>query len=646
MISLRWEELYLPQFIYVSTLNEFAMELDVLLFDFTWTRYGCESHGLSISDDATDTSDWFCGKRLPWTIIRFKSRAYIKIVISSRQYFKVRLFYSSQHLTWLTHLFLHSYIHLAHVPVATIAITVEDIENYHYYVITNPFKILVFTDIKMTSIDGKVTFYDGPGLLSQQIITLKMFKKLNYTKITTTSFAACVLLQKLRSKNATVHLTVQSIGNRITPKGCIRNVAYFRILFFESTIVRTTFCYVGMTLENPPDIRDMSINFAGPSMSTAGSLFNCQYGGIFLRWKSFGNIVSICDNRSSYRIRSPGKSVQIFIVSYKGYTSFNITAFVRSYENCKTHYLDFGAINTNSLEMTLDPEFDCVISVCSSEYVDGGAPCQINVTSEDGEIGSTHIKSYYAPALYLCTDDGYTDSIKYDITILSSENWPVKPSRYTTYTGTAGTNEGLHMTIPYLREFYISLLYSCPEKYTFHQLAVEIWSFKCTEEDMFPRLYINVTELKEACFNKLMPLRNIDRDYYIERPLPQTAFIFTETCETGRGHMVDFTYIDGCADSCRRFMYILQVWRKGQPVYEYRSPVGQGIFTGCCHQGFRVTLVPPSPETLLNCKCGINFIGTKLHIQENNVWEHGEQIYHLHEARYAIFFNKYTLTLT
>ena len=35
MISLRRDQMNLPGFIYVATLNEFAMELDSLLFDFT-----------------------------------------------------------------------------------------------------------------------------------------------------------------------------------------------------------------------------------------------------------------------------------------------------------------------------------------------------------------------------------------------------------------------------------------------------------------------------------------------------------------------------------------------------------------------------------------------------------------------------------
>ena len=162
---------------------------------------------------------------------------------------------------------------------------------------------------------------------------------------------------------------------------------------------------------------------------------------------------------------------------------------------------------------------------------------------------------------------------------------------------------------------------------------------------MYPRIYNNITELKEVYFNKLLTLEYIVNG--MSRPIPQTYFIFTKTGETDRGYMVDFTYNDRCAHSCRRFMYILKVWREGQRVYEYRSPVGQGIFTGCCHKGFRVTLVPPSPETLINCHCMIGFIGTKFHIEENNVWSHGEQIYHLHEARYAIFslnrHNKLTL---
>ena len=152
MISLRRDQVNLPGFIHVATLNEFAIELDILLFDFTWTRYGCASHGLSILDDATDKSEWFCGKRLPWIIMRFKSNNdYIELNITPYQHFQVRLFYSSQSLTWLKHLIHHHYIHLPHTPVAIAASTGEAIEKYNYYAIANHFQVLVFSHIKVTS---------------------------------------------------------------------------------------------------------------------------------------------------------------------------------------------------------------------------------------------------------------------------------------------------------------------------------------------------------------------------------------------------------------------------------------------------------------------------------------------------------------
>ena len=643
MISLRRDQylLYLPRFIYVATLNKLAMELDILLFDFTWTRYGCASHGLSISDNATDTSEWFCGKRLPWIIMRLKSKAYIKLNITPFQHFKVKLFYSSQNLTWLKHLTLHHSIHLTHIAVAMAASTLKLIEKYYYYIIANQFDVLLFSDIKVTSSKCKITFYDGPGILSQELITLKKLNKLGFRKITTTSFAAFILLEKLLSTNATIHLAMQSVGNKIAPKRCVRNIEFFRLINFVSTIARTEFCYVGISLKNPLYIKKMNMYFSGFSMATSDSQFNCQYGGLFLRMVRFKNIISICDNRSLYQIKSSDKSVDILIVSYKGYTGFKLTALILELDNCKTHYLDFKTINT---KIILEPEFDCVVYVCSSEYLTRGDICQLNVTSEDGEIGSTNIRVHHTPALYSCPVNDYTDTLEYNISLLSSQYWPIAKPKYTKQTGTIGIRRDKYITIDYLYEFNISLPNMCQENSIFDQLAIEIYSLKCNEDEMFPKIYSNVTEINDLCFNKLVTLEYIVNG--MSRPIPQTNFIFTETSETDRSYMVDFTYNDRCAHSCRRFMYILKVWREGQRVYEYRSPVGQGIFTGCCHQGFRVTLVPPPPETLINCYCMIYFIGSKFHVDESNIWAHGEQIYHLHEARYAIFLlNRPTLSI-
>ena len=638
MISLSWDQAYIPRFIYVSTLSEFDLEFDILLFDFTWTRYGCASHGMSISDSYTDTTEWLCGKRLPWTMIPLESnKAYIKLKITPYQHFKVRLFYSSQNLTRLKHLTLHNYIHSTRIPVSMTVSTAEKIEKYYFYVIANQFEVLIFSNIKVTPSNFKVAFYDGPGILSQQVLTLKQLNKLGFPIMTTTAFAALISLEKLFSTDdATMHITMQSVDRPIKTEGCIHNVNYFRVLRFISTITHTQFCYVEINSQNPPHLKNIDMYFSGPSIATPDSLFNCQYGGLFLRWVGFKNIISICDDRFLYQIRSPGKSIEILIVSYKGYTSFSLASFIFELDSCKTHYLDFKTINTNSIKIALEPGFDCVIFVCSSEYVTGGATCQINVTSEDGAIGSTHIKTYSTPALYPCPVNDYIDTMKYNITIQSSEYWPITKAKNTKQTGTVGNMRDTHITIDYLYEFNISLPYSCQENNIFHQLAIGIYSLECNEEEMFPRIYNNITELKEACFNKLVPLEYLAMNG-MSRPIPQTDFIFTETGEPDQSYMVEFKYNGDCTENCRKFMYILKVWREGQRVYEYRSPVGQGIFTGCCHQGFRVTLVPPSPETLSDCHCGVAFIGTKFHIEESNVWAHGEQIYHLHEARYAIF---------
>ena len=103
--------------------------------------------------------------------------------------------------------------------------------------------------------------------------------------------------------------------------------------------------------------------------------------------------------------------------------------------------------------------------------------CQLNVSSEDGAIGSTHIKMYSTPALYPCPGYYHTDIIKYNITILSSVYWPIKIAKYTKQTGTVGSRHDKHITIDYLHDFNISQPYICQENNIFHQLAIEIYSF-------------------------------------------------------------------------------------------------------------------------------------------------------------------------
>ena len=267
IISLQLEQVYLTRFIYIHTLNRFAMELAFLLFDFPCTRYCCSSPGLSITDSTADTSVWFCGKRLPWTIIRYKNNAYIKVTITPYHHFKVRLFFSSQHLTWLTHLSINTYIHLTNVPDAKLMWSIESIEKYYYYVIANPFQVLFFSYIQVNSSNCKVTFYDGPGILANKTISLdrSVFKT-----ITTTAFSALIYLEKSHSTNQTIHIEIQSKSNTFRPERCIRRMWIVRLFLFASSIKRTQFCYVRISLQYLPEIRKLSVVFSGGSMLTTG----------------------------------------------------------------------------------------------------------------------------------------------------------------------------------------------------------------------------------------------------------------------------------------------------------------------------------------------------------------------------------------
>ena len=166
-------------------------------------------------------------------------------------------------------------------------------------------------------------------------------------------------------------------------------------------------------------------------------------------------------------------------------------------------------------------------------------------------------------------------------------------------------------------------------------MAIEILPFRCTDDDTFILSESRIIDLNAGCLNKRMVQLQNHQEYNYE-PIAQADFIFTQAIQTDRGYMVEFLYNSNCAESCRKFVYILKIWRNGHTIHEYRSPVGQGIFTGCCHQGFRVTIVPPPPETLSNCKCAIFFIGTEYHIPMSTVCTHSAKIYHLYESRYVM----------
>ena len=111
LIAIDWK---LPRF--SSTLTHFTvhkgylMHFKILLFDFEWSHFPCDTNGLIIMKSTTTDELCFCGKRIPWIMI-FKTRDLEMKIITILPY-KLTIFYSIHNINWIYAFSQTVYFHL------------------------------------------------------------------------------------------------------------------------------------------------------------------------------------------------------------------------------------------------------------------------------------------------------------------------------------------------------------------------------------------------------------------------------------------------------------------------------------------------------------------------------------------------------
>ena len=663
MVTLNTGQLYFPKFVYIKVYKGFAIQLYILSFDFAWSRFGCESHALSFRDNPTSDGVFFCGKRLPWTMVKTKTEAYIKLSIIPYLHFKTNTFYGSYILSWLHRFAQHTYIHSGYGTYTVLQWDPNHYlktETFIYHIVTHPMYNLGFDVMELNLADSKLVFYDGPGILSKlhfvlNNASLKKFKVLN---LRTSAFCAFITLKKSIKSPILFRVKINSKQHVRAPL-CRRNPNTL-VLIVES--ISTNICYENFeSIERlTPSVHIRRFIFTGSSMITGqDSAWNCQYGGMFVKFADT-KFINICETHHHYDLWSMRKRLQIMIVFYTGYSEGQAVLLLLGTSKyfCPTFYMDRDLMDSSDEPTTYrvdpDPYITCLVVVCSSQYMNDYNKCKMSFVADHGEIGVSTLKVTSTHTLYPCVSSNYKYNEPYNITALSSDNWPIGKARYSQQSGRKIDSSPMHInsfvklykidttnlfhSFEYLYTANISLPSICGED-KFLQMAVELRQSKCghifrTNMKVLPMYYraFNYTlQLEKACTNRYIPIS----------PNSYRHFLYTSNIgQAGSGFLIKYSYDAYCPRKCRAYHYVVTVLREEeQTVYEYTSPFDQGIYTGFHNEGFKATVIPPVKELPSYCgHCQFVFKAVRISVfPEDNEFTDSNYIYHLYNTRLATY---------
>ena len=576
----------------------YIIHVNMLLFDFEWCSLGCRSHGMGISDSAGDKTVWFCGRRIPWTIVLRGDEVQIHIQVVHGKYKNAMFFYSKLKTNWVKYYTAHIHNHPAiqqswynfrdnsHVGV-------YHIRYYNIYIIALPMQVIHLYSSALTS-DVDLAFYDGPGLLSK-----KMFSRY-YNGVTTSAFRAFVSVGIHVSENITLKIQAKErrVGEALN--GCIVNSYDLRVHAW-STLNAGMICYTEILIRGTAlKLFLRRFDFVGPSMlDSSGDLDDCQYGGLFLNIQQ--KTVAICDYKYEHVIFNDEPSLILMLLWYKGYSAGYIEGELYA-ESCVTTYLDLKPSLSTINQIMMRPEDMCRRVLCPSLNYNGQA-CHITFNVTDRAIGVADVGMHAYSTLYACVglSDYYNKT--YRISALSSREWPF--SRIEQYNISKAIHQGQTEFI-YLSLLNISIPYVCQRENTLHQLGVVLHRTSCVVNEFKRPIYgkvrignVTMFEMTKECISISYPVKPDETTYLI--------YFARKTRHTGVNILFDYNI--QCPKGCSNNMYVLKVWDKlNNETRLYNSSISSSLmFTGYFYDSFIVQIIPPANpcHSVSGCSLGV-----------------------------------------
>ena len=565
----------------------YVIHISMSLFNFDWCSLGCSAHGLGIIDSADGDKIWFCGKRLPWTIVLRGREVQIQIQIMRGKHMNAIFFYNKIKADWVQYYTAHIYNHPVVQSLLYSFLLSSHIDRFrmHYYtihVIVLPMQLIRIIGTKIDS-GAVLVGYDGPGVSSKRLSLPKHLKH-NYG-YQTDGFRAFFSVRIHNSQNLTLKLKV--VNRRFdVMSGC---------KFRGGKLSRTSVGNITVNCYKQFTSRATSLRFAisefkfvGPTMlDNLGDLDDCQYGGLFFKIKQ--KIVSICDDKYEYNVFQDGPSFTMVMLLYRGYSSGDIKATVYT-EKCKTIHLDLIPSVFSYSQMILQTSDGCLRVVCPSLNYDRSR-CNILYKIHERAIGVAKVKVKAYESLYACTKYMHENDTIYTYSASFSNDWPFVVAQRENVS--SNIYHRLY-EFPFLYELNISIPYVCQSNKLFNQLGVILQRTVCFIDQFNKPIFRSLFMRNILMFQMTNECIFIS---YKTRLDVNTSFLYYEKAKRQTGVEIFISYHPNCPNSCKNYTYNLRVWTKNENATDqYTGKVGETMFTGYYHNGFILEVIDPCPE--------------------------------------------------
>ena len=590
-----------PMIIHSHFLAGYIILVDFVIFDFEWQEND-RIHGLLINhknSKGLKNSNFFHGKRLPWTTLIDNNKVTIIIKTVLYRKYKLNLFYSCHKWFWLVR--IHQVDNMAVTGVARIkphsisAIQQRyKIERFQYTVFSFGLQKVDIL-ISATQSNTKLTVHDGPGHLANILIQMNCIRKCVDQHVTTSTFSAYIQIDMLglnQFDNITIHVKIHEQTVYPICRHDSNKHIYTQFNKNQNSICRI---YIRGSRASVA-WRVNTFIFDGARTAISDQLHdNCQYGGIY--YYSGTDIsqfrrsptIRICETRFDFTLASKGPIFDGLVVWFKGYSKGSLSAYAIS-SKCIQYELElFGNPTVTSHRLvTVDDNTDCHTYICPPLQTSYQTFCKISLRSSGGSLGIIKLRISQADTINTCIPE-YSSGINYQLVQVKGkeiDNWPLGKKK--AFNIFRKIKEPIIFNFQYLLSVDISSSFVCSQFDKRKQTSIMFVTSTCKSRDKDRHLVIstinNINALTPNCYSTYYRLNSSENELILKEDKRRSY----------KGFFVVSMYPTYCPQQCRRHKIILRVWhRMSNHVYEYVTNIGEKIQTVLYHNGLHMKIISP-----------------------------------------------------
>ena len=613
---------------YFTGRKGYLMYFNILIFDFEWSYWWCNKHGLLFTTSQAAAQLCFRGKRLPWKILVEAHNAMMRL--RAVLPFRLKLFYSLNKINWLIDFSKQQHMYLSMDTIfniqSLIAKHVFNIKVYNIYVRCHPMNRIAFI-IQDHQPLADMALYDGPGIRSQRLYQYKNVKNTFFTS----GFLGYLRFVERQHKDSNVIISLQVHSRRGTIASCFSKQSRALPITISAYVPENQgqICY--HKFQPFKDYLRLNIKYflyKGPR--SLDDFNDCEYGGLFIGQLT---MTEICENRFNYVIYGESLHFKMLLVWYSGYSYGYIESELQD-EPCITKYLTRNNYLKYNKIMIKDNSIYCQRVLCILANTSNTPKCKFHITGFNKPIGVTRIKMNVFHASRHCQHNAH--NMEHNVSALHSEDWPLMEPILSHYIS---TNKSMIYQYKYLNDVNISLRYRCDHKIPLPQYGIILETSTCYltryEKIKEIRYVFDTIEITANCFYRYIPVAD---------PNNVRDLLYTVEGNTTMYSRLQIRFSTDCTDqvqACDNYKYILAV-KQHNIVTRYFGDMFFNeefvVFPAYYHHGFNLSIIKPGNPCY--CKLEALFLDHKFPVGTHNgtVFSHGRHEWHIHQRRFFFIF--------